>query len=631
MTATVAVSVDPSAFRTARAGPSALPWRPYDALMPEDRVSVDAAETAMSVGWKFANLPAVPLRAPIAWSAIVARNRTWAFRLHSWDALGPVLSSYEATREQRYLEFALSVGLDWVAQFPSRDTDPESAWYDMSVALRAYRLAYLLDVAARDHSVASRDIGRLLGSVEEHRAALADDGQFVAHNNHGFFQAAGQLALATRLGDLENIEEDRTQALARLARIVPAQFTKEGVHREHSPAYHLLVAQTLSRLVEASLLGDPEVLRLSRQSLEALAWFVLPDGTLATLGDTEPRPELDRPAEDVPDEHLRFMLTAGRAGRPCRESLRAFPESGYVVMRAPAPGRPDDLAHSSTLVQTAAFHSRVHKHADDLSFVWYDRGAQLLADPGLYGYLGGRTAVASDAFERGFVYGDPHRIYVESTRAHNTVEIDNRSDRRKDEDAYGSAMRHWGEIDGVLWSHAKLARGVVIHDRVLALSPSRWLLVFDALIDPSGAAHELVQRFHFAPELAQLEELGAGFALTVPAEPQPLYVQPLLPASRLAAVRGQEEPALLGWVSREHRTLTPAWTAAFSLDGAGPHFFATLLAFADAPPLALDASANATADGPEARLAWDLGTGPETVHLKAAGEELAVRYERSDL
>jgi hypothetical protein len=613
-------------FEQARHGVNALPWRPYDALMPEDRLSVDDAAAVMSVGWTFANLPAVALRPPIAWQAIVAGNRTWAFRLHSWDALGPVLSSYEATRDQQYLEFALSVALDWIEQHPSRRIDPESAWYDMAVALRAYRLAYLVDVAARARIATHAQIAALLTSVREHRAELADGAAFVAHNNHGFFQAAGQLALSARLSDLDGIDQDRTQSQSRLALMVANQFTVEGVHREHSPAYHLLVAQTLSRLVELSLLGDPELVALSRRALEALHWFVLPDGTLATLGDTDPIPELDRPAERVLNEHLRFMLTRGASGRPARKQLQAFPASGYVAIRAPVPRGRDGLAGAAYLVQTAAFHSRVHKHADDLSFIWYDRGEQLLVDPGLYGYLGGRTAVASEAFELGFAYADPRRIYVESTRAHNTVEIDGRSDRRKDPDIYGSALRQWGDADGVLWTHARLDRGGVLHDRVLALRPSHWLLVFDALLDPGGGAHELVQRFHFAPGLTGCHELGAGFALTVPGQPQPLYVHPLLPAKRLEAVRGQEEPALLGWISRQHRTLTPVWTAAFALAGLGPHTFATLLAFADAPPLTRQGTAATTEVGRDATLSWDLGEGPESVQLTTEGGELSLRY-----
>lgn len=623
-----AAGSEEAAFVSARRGGRALPWRPYDALMPEDRLSVGAVAAVMSVGWKFTNLPAVPLRAPIAWSAIVARNRTWSFRLHAWDALGPVLSAYEATRERRYLEFALSVALDWVRQHSSREVEPDAAWYDMAVALRAYRLAYLVDVAARSRLATRSQIAELLGSVQEHRAALADEDEFVAYNNHGFFQAAGQLALAVRLGDLNGIDRDRAQAESRLASMIADQFTVEGVHREHSPAYHLLVAQTLSRLLETSLVTDPKAFRICGRALEALAWFVLPDGTLATLGDTEPVPALDRPPEHVLDDHLRFMLTRGDSGRPPHKPLRAFPASGYVAIRTPVPRGPAEPANTTYVVQAAAFHSRAHKHADDLSLIWYDRGSQLLVDAGLYGYLGGRTAVDSEAFERGFVYADPRRIYVESTRAHNSVEIDGRSDRRKDGDAYGSAVRRWGQADGVFWTYTRLDRGGVLHDRVLVLRPSHWLLVFDALIDPSGAGHELAQRFHFAPELAECRQLGDGFVLTVPAQSQPLYVHPLLAARRLEAVRGQEEPTLTGWISLEHRTLTPAWTTGFALAGAGPHIFATLLAFADAPPLTRRATAGVTLVGPRATLAWDLGQGPERVQLAGESDELALSYQR---
>ena len=167
-------------------------------------------------------------------------------------------------------------------------------------------------------------------------------------------------------------------------------------------------------------------------------------------------------------------------------------------------GWPDaeSFDRASYLAQQAAFHSRTHKQADDLSFIWYDRGAVILIDAGSYGFLG-RTESGSDLWNKGFWYSDPKRIYVESTRSHNTVEIDGMSFNRRESPPYGSAIERWGETeDGLLFveTHA-LQFETVGHTRLLVLDPGNWLLVYDWLSDEAGAEHDFRQWFHFAPDL----------------------------------------------------------------------------------------------------------------------------------
>ena len=135
---------------------------------------------------------------------------------------------------------------------------------------------------------------------------------------------------------------------------------------------------------------------------------------------------------------------------------------------------------ASYLAQQAGFHSRTHKQADDLSFIWYDRGTEILIDAGRYGYLG-KTEPGSDLWNKGFWYSDPKRIYVESTRSHNTVEIDGMSFNRKDSPPYGSAIQRWGETeDGLLFVETHATQFETIgHTRLLVFDPGNWLLVYD--------------------------------------------------------------------------------------------------------------------------------------------------------
>jgi hypothetical protein len=53
--------------------------------------------------------------------------------------------------------------------------------------------------------------------------------------------------------------------------------------------------------------------------------------------------------------------------------MRAFEDSGYFIARDRWSNGTKDFEQCSYLAQICGFHSRTHKHADDLSFIWYDR------------------------------------------------------------------------------------------------------------------------------------------------------------------------------------------------------------------------------------------------------------------
>jgi hypothetical protein len=217
--------------------------------------------------------------------------------------------------------------------------------------------------------------------------------------------------------------------------------------------------------------------------------------------------------------------------------------------------------NASYLAQIAGFHSRVHKHADHLSFIWYDCRRDILIDPGRFGYVGSNPR-GSALFEQGFWYSDPKRIYVESTRAHNCVEIDGESYPRKGVKPFGSALLFAGEQSGlaVTVCEVRHPRGVR-HRRVLIMAPGRFLLTLDFLHDRLHH-HDYRQWFQFAPQW-QLEIGPDGVTALAPApddeQAAGLRVFNLLDENTMAKpVRGQEEPHLQGWHSDAANSLKPS-------------------------------------------------------------------------
>lgn len=545
--------------------PEARASAPYEELLRSSR-----AELVLRDGWVLGRYAAVSLTPPIDWSFKDEASRSHNYHLHALDLIDPLLAAHSAGQaDHPYLARALEVAMDWVRNHPAVDTPGRSpmAWYDMAVGLRAYRLAYVYDEARRLGIGAEADRALLRASLEQHRENLVNDEHFAAHSNHGFYQASGQLAMARRLGDMPGMAAAAEQGRRRLAAAIETQFTVEGVHKEHSPGYHLRVLESLSGAERAGLLDTPELQRVVDNARDAMSWFVKPDGKLINLGDTDEA----RAAPSI----LKGLSPEG---------LKVFPKSGYVVARG----------EGFYFAQTLAYHSRTHKQADDLSFVWGEHGRDLVIDAGRYGYRG-RTAPGTDLWKKGFWYGDPNRVFVESTHAHNTVEIGGESYNRRVEQPYGSALIGAELTDtGLVTSLGEVDHGVQgVHRRLLVLNPGAWMLVIDRVEPPAakakpkkgllawgGAKATLYsQWFHFSPEFKVCPISATAFSAEEPTYETCLKAISLTPGVSVSNVAvGETEPRMQGWASPRDGKMIEAPAIAMETSGTGAVLFATLLA-----------------------------------------------------
>src|SRR5699024_7790375 len=200
--------------------------------------------------------------------------------------------------------------------------------------------------------------------------------------------------------------------------------------------YHRMLLGSFEQAVLDGLVHDEEIRERVRRAAEVLGWMVQPDGYLVQFGDTPSTYMTIENATSL-DPYTLFTLSDGRRGKAPGQELAVFRDGGYAFVRSPAPQGPGELAASGYLAFSAAFHSRAHKHADDLNLVWYDRGTEILVDSGRYGY-GNLLPTDSPLRKKGFYYGSEERQYVEGTRAHNTIEMDGEDQERRNREPYGS-------------------------------------------------------------------------------------------------------------------------------------------------------------------------------------------------
>ena len=560
---TGARGVTAAAVRRLRAGAGQRPLRAYDALVTEDiwtpRTPEQAQDAARGL-WEAPPFERIEITPPVPWDSACSAHRSWRYRLHALDPIVPLLVQHSRDGDGGWLEPAFAVVEDWLQADggPGHEGTAPLAWYDMGVGLRTARIAYLLDAIARDPAWEDRRVARLSRAVAEHCSWLADPEGFAAHSNHGVFQAAGLASAAARLPELKPVAGLRPLAEAMLAGVLGEQFSEEGVHLEHSPGYHAMLTQTLEHVVDAGLVTDVRIVALAAPARAAVPWFVTPAGVVVSIGDSDAEPPV-----------LGARGVIERADVP---RVTGWPDAGYVAMR-------DGGSH---LVQICRHHSAVHLHGDLLSFAWHERGHDVLVDPGRFSYL----------------YDDPRRAYVTSTRAHNTVDLPGSAQRSYTDP---SELRGWGDAGEAVWSQAEARHPQAVHRRRLVLAPGRWLLVVDAIECDDPAAPAPVQRFHGAAELAVGSWGENGVRLVLPAGDQ-LWATPLLPAESLGVVVGQTEPELLGWSAPRELEWRAAPSFAFRATGHGPWAMAALFAWDDAPT-----ALSATATGAAVVLGWRAG------------------------
>lgn len=560
------------------------PVRPYDRISYVERPKADIAR--IMAGEAFTQSGFTYRMDDVLDWRLEERPRSQQLFMHSWDPLEPFFAAFSDTGDPAVLQTLCTSVLEWLRRFGGelRDIktrrapsgDEEFTTYDTAVSSRFFRLSYLIAAAATSPLLGDSDFTELVDALRAHAQALAPDQSLASHSNHGVLQALAQICGASRLlqaeqhgateaGSAATFASAFRQGCGRLAALLKEQVTEDGAHKEHSPAYHLMLTSALDWIASQGIVQDEKLEELLSKMREVGRWMYDPEGRIANLGDTDLQPRFARPDFEALD-----------AGRECSQAL--FGAGGYWFVKGTS------RRGGTYLAQACAFHSRVHKQADSGAFTWHDRGRDILIDAGRYGYSG-RTQPGSPLFLDGFWYSDPKRVYVEGTRAHNTVEIDGRNHRRYRQPALGGTITGAVEQDGIFASRCVVANaGPGAHQRFLAVNPGEWLAVFDTCRFTDEPRH-VRQWFHMHPDWA-IAKTG-GRLVASAGDAQISILAPIAHTAIGDVVSGEIhapadalDPGYLGWWSRDADLFEPC--SSFSVGAQGKFVtVATLFMFGD--------------------------------------------------
>ena len=508
-----------------------------------------AARKYLESGYK-ASGSIIPINSTIDWGKYKQSSRNIRFQLHSWSMIDMLLRADEISESTDYIIKAIELIEDWTNLFIIERREDEFAWHDMAVGKRATQIVYVLNRMI-ELKWNFESICKLIISAEIHRIELSQVERIATHSNHGLFQVTGLLALTKSLPWLKDADLGSKIALDVLQNMVREHFTLDGLHKEHSPEYHLLMVNHFSSLIDSGwLTNNTNILELVRLISENAHWMKSPSGDVIAVGDTKNNTKMKYLWHGCTDK--------------VQNGLKAFPTGGLAINNS--------VKFGTQTVFTCQFHSRQHKHADENSVIYFANGKQILVDSGTFTYK----------------YDLPERMYCESTRSHNTIEIDSKNYSRFRNDAFGSGLTYSTEVGPcAVFSgfvhHQRLVPtqipnnkiqtkdGISVdikHKRTIIDYPSRFLAIIDEL--DSSEIHEFVQWNHINPELEVdivsenkvelIDEFGNKIAKVWNKTVNDFPMQQSL-------IKGQTEPNLQGWQSSNGVELESNYAIGFSESG----------------------------------------------------------------
>jgi hypothetical protein len=481
---------------------------------------------------------------PVDWLNTKKLTRNVRYKIQSWIIIDAMLTTDSENKEDRWFNPPLEYFKDWVKTFIVENNTEDFVWYDMAVGQRGTKIAYMIRRCLFSE-VPLDDILGMIVAAEIHMLELMEDEKIATHSNHGLFQMAGLLALGRSLPFMVRSDSAIKYSTKLIRKMLKLHFSSDGLHKEHSPDYHIFMTNFVALLLKSGLMGNARGFKtLAKKTIEASYWMCQPDGNIVPFGDTKPIPIELRAAYEIP-------IVDGKYSSP--EGLKFFHNGGLVVHSSRKDGIP-----SGFLAFAASFHSRQHKHADDLTLQLFHDGEGILTDAGTFTYQ----------------YDLEERIFIESTRAHNTVEIDGKNYSRYLKDAFGSAINFAVEVGNCIVIDSEISRKRlvpadipnnnikmdvaidvdIVQRRMLVYHPDRFLLIFDHL--KSDKNHDYTQWLHLYPNQHIREEKGKIIISKGQKKRIAAIIHPILPEqSKYSMFYGNNKPRLQGWISENGHAL----------------------------------------------------------------------------
>lgn len=415
-------------------------------------------------------------------------------RFFGWDIL---TTEYLYTKDEKYAYYMISDMMDFIWDKGEMTYTTASNWggqnirggyprtLDTSVRLQNQipSLLALMQSRYMTPDICTVIMKNMWDMADSLTRSKTSTGNWIQHENKGILH--GGLSFP----EFTKSDEWFGHALGRLEALIYENHFDDGSYIEGTGGYSQSAYGDFVELKETLLNSGRDVSDAYNEMLHKAGYYNMllngPDGSALQYGDQQGgssygdrRPNL---ANWFQDDELGYISSFGRRGKQPAWTSKLFPDSKLSIMRS---NWTANALFSFTHVRGGGQHS----HADDNTMTVMAYRRNLLVDPGIMTYT----------------ESDPNRIWGKSTRAHNTVEINNSSQSigAAGKGSAGTGTIHdWVSNDTYDFiSQSSKAYHGFDHRRTITFVKSGFWIVSD-LIDPDNktAENSYKQSWHMLP------------------------------------------------------------------------------------------------------------------------------------
>lgn len=343
-------------------------------------------------------------------------SRSFWRLVHGLTFLGDLYIAYNRTKDAEYLIKGQKVIENWFKYRDNNEAD-KMVYHDETTALR---LTYLLKFYYISFEVLDDEfISNLELEIENTVTLLKKDSFHSTNTNHGMFQDMSLLAYVILKFENPKTNEIYKLAVQRLLDYFHTCFTKDGVHKEHSPDYHYMVTNNVKKISDIITKLDPgnltehekELINIFKNAESYSMYILQPNLKLPKISDCSGISLSDNQTyfNMFNSPEFMYVRSNGTVGKEPNEKQKGFLEAGTFISRTG--WKDEDLQ----FIFLANYNGGYHKHTDDLSFTLYDK-----------------REIFVDAGPNGYDYKDKFTKYAYSGFAHSSLIVNNTSLPRND-------------------------------------------------------------------------------------------------------------------------------------------------------------------------------------------------------
>jgi heparinase II/III-like protein len=412
-------------------------------------------------------------------------------------------TAFADTGEKRFQRAWEKLVASWIRQVPV-DFGPTDA-----IGRRIQNWIYAWNIFAD----APHFTGLAEGLDEKIIASLAQQARYLrnhltAERNHRTLELYALLMVALALPEAALDADLLDFSKEAFCQNLLSDVRRDGVHREHSTHYHMMVLRSFlaarENVRQFGLSFPKEYDRRLERACEFAMHCHRPDGDIPTLSDSDAGNYFDLlqlAASMLGRSDFLYAATAAAHGTPPQKRYVSFPYGGYHIQRSGWGERETAFDQERFLIfDCGSLGDGGHGHYDMLNVEVAAAGKSLLIDPGRYTYS---------------EHPPNLRRWFKGTAAHNTVCIDGldqvpyRRGKPKKPLPQAQLIERWSAPGfDVLAGSADSPCYEVIHTRRIFFIADEYWIIWDSL--RGERPHRFDLRFHLSPEAWDRTQISAG-------------------------------------------------------------------------------------------------------------------------